>query len=310
MKTAVLLFLSMILLFGCVGEPASQTPAPGGEVTPPAEEMPGPGGETQPPAADCEDSFAFSQLQSVKLSEVAKFTITATCAQGNEIALYLNDKLAGKMNVPSNDPTVLNFDIAANVDGTSEVVVKSDGSTIYAEELNIAPLGSTDISGSDYDQISNKKWIAVAFDLDNRVKIGSIGAYMKRLATQTLQDSTIKAEIRNDKAGNPGDTIVATSEVPIAQTTLTDNWLYMNYDVTLQPGKYWIVFMVAKNEPTIVGDAVTLHYVTPDRLSQPNDMTRMMTLEWSESGRVWEQTDWVELSFDKEYAVVVSANAH
>ncbi|HID73305.1 TPA: hypothetical protein EYP38_05170 [Candidatus Micrarchaeota archaeon] len=306
MRTTLVLLLSMILLFGCVSEPAA-VPSGTGTEAPPEGEAP-PAGEQPPGEMECDASYAFSQLQSVKLSEVTTFTITATCSEGKEIGLYLNDKLAGKLEVLSNDPTVLNFDIVATVDGVSDVVVKSNDETIYAEEWNIAPLGSTDVSGSDFDQISNKKWLAVAFEVENRVKVGSIGAYVKRLNAQTLQESYVLAEIRGSEGGNPGESIIASSMVPITETTLTDNWLYLNYDVTLQPGKYWIVFRVAKDEPTIVGDVITLHYVSVDTHAPPNDYTRRMTLEWSDTERVWEQTSWEELPFDKEYAVVISAN--
>ena len=62
-------------------------------------------------------------------------------------------------------------------------------------------------------------------------------------------------------------------------------------------------------EPTIVGDVINLHYVAVDNLSPPNDYTRRMSLEWSDTARVWEQTSWEALPFDKEYAVVISANS-
>jgi len=312
MKAAILLLVSMILLFGCTGpaETPAGTTVTEGESVPVGEEQPSGGSVPAATEEDCEASYVFSQLSPVKLSEISQFTITATCAKDKEIVLYLNDKTAGELIVPSNDATVLKFDIVAKVDGTSNVVVKSDSETVFAETWEVDPLGSDDTEGNDYDQISNKKWLAVAFDIDNKIHIGSIKAYMKRLESSTMENSMIQVEIRSDDGGNPSQGTMATAAVPLTDTTMSNNWLYLNYDVDLNPGKYWAVFKVETEEPTIVKDTVTLHYVALDNTVPANDDTRMMNLEWSESGRVWNEGTWSPLAFDKTYSVMVSAHTH
>jgi len=310
MKAAILLLMTMILLFGCTGpaETSAQTGVTEGNSVPMEEQQQA----TEPSEVEesCEASYTFSPLPDVTLSEVSMFTITASCAKGKEISLYLNDNMAGQLVVPTNDATILNFDIVAKVDGTSDVIVKSDSETVFAEEWEVKPIGNDDTSGNDYDQISNKKWVATAFDVENQIHVGSIKAYMKRLASNTLQSSVIQVEIRSDNDGVPSEGSMATATVPIRDTTMSDNWLYLNYDVTLKPGRYWIVFKVDTGEPTIVGDAVTLHYIGPDNTVPANSDTKVMDLEWSESERVWNEAEWKPLAFDKTYAVMVSAHTH
>lgn len=311
MKNAILLLMAAtILLFGCTGPVQPQEQQQGGG----AAQQPETGGQQEQPVEQeeqCEASYAFSKVPSMALSESATFTITATCAGGNELGLYLNDELAGSMRIPNNDPTVLNYEIVAKSDGPGSLVVKSDGETIYAEQITVAPMGSSDVSGTDYDQVSNKKWIAVAFEADNAMNLGSVSGYIKRLGSQTLEGSYVMAQIRRDDGGKPSANYLAVSDVPITEPTLSDNWIYFNFqDLTLQPGKYWVVFSVETEEPTIVSDAVTLHYVAKDKHRAAENNALQMDLAWNENSRLWEQSPWSQLSFYRSYSVVISSRAH
>lgn len=304
-KLIIVLFLSALLLFGCTGPATQETQQPGQQQ--PAQTQEPAQGEPEPA---CDATYAFSELGPATLSGVTTFTITATCAKGKDVALYLNGERAGGLVIPNNEPTILNFDIAAKVDGESTVSVKSDAETVHSEKWTVNPIGSSDTSGKDYDQASNKKWLAVAFDVESPISVGSIGGYIKRLESQTLQDSSVTMEIRMDDNGKPAGAYSAVSSRPITDTTLSDNWMYFNYEgVTLQPGRYWAVLSVTKDEPTIVGDAVTLHYVAPDKNRPANDGTLQMDLVWSDTKRVWEESQWKPLPFDKTYSLVVSSQS-
>jgi hypothetical protein len=308
MKIIAVLFIAMILLFGCTAAPPQEPPEQPEELE---EEMPPQDEPEEPPQEaeeKCEPAYAFSKLESAKLSESVQFSVTASCAGGKELSLLLDGTTGTKTTVPDNDPTVVNFDITASEVGTSTVALKSDGETIYAEDWHIAPLGSSDTSGVEYDQVSNKKWTAVAFEIENPVNIGSIGAYVRRLDSQTLDDSFLVYEIREDDGGEPAPLALYTSEISVDQTTMSQNWLYQNFGrVILDPGRYWVVLRVAKDEPTLVGDAIHLHYSFDDKKSEPDGDTMQMTLEWSDSERRWMHTEWELPAFDKDYALVVTS---
>ncbi len=312
MKTVPLLFLTMILLFGCMGAPVEEIPLDdagdenisedenvsdeeGGELLPTGEE-------------ECEPRYTFSMLESAKLSEDVRLSVTATCAGDKEITLLFNDQVLEKKNVLGDDPIVLNFDVPALEDATNTLSVKSDGETIYAENWDVAPLGSSDTSATSYDQVSNKRWLAVSFDIGNPVDIESVGAYVRRLDSMSLEDSYLVYEIREDEEGVPSPVSLCKSRVSVDEITLSKNWHYGNVDgMLLDPGRYWLVMRVEKTEPTLVGDAVNIYYTFEDRMSDPSGDVMQMSLEWNDNKREWLQTPWKLPAYEKEYVVVISS---
>lgn len=308
----VLMLLSMILLFGCVDLSGGTTePGTGSQETEVTEQESGEEGIViKTEEETCDASYAFSKLSPGVFSESVPFAVTATCAKGKYVSIYLNDRLLVQKSVSTNDPEILDFDLSARSDGTNDLEVKAGSEVVYSETWDVLPLGSTDTRGKDYDQVSNKKWIATALDVDNIVDVNSIGAYMKRLEYHTLQDSYIVAEIRADVNNNPSDEYISKVSLPITDATMTENWLYFNLarTATLEPGRYWVVFYVIKEEPTIVGDTVNLHYIALDNTVPPDGKAKQMSLSWSDSSRNWEQSTWEHSKFKKTYSVFLSTN--
>lgn len=312
-NTLLVISLSLLLLLGCVdlsgGQAGTAPPEDSSGSDAVAEEPSGEEVQEVQPEEQCDVSYAFSKLSVGTLSKASPFAVTATCADGKKIGVYLNGKLVVEKTVSSNDPEVLEFSLPGKSDGANDLVVKSGSETIHSETWTVLPLGSKDISGKEYDQVSNKKWVAIAFDIDGLTEVRSIGAYMKRLEYHTLQDSYMVAEIRGNSNNNPSDDVIASKILPITDATMSDNWIYFNLvtPAKLDSGRYWAVFTVSKEEPTIVGDTINIHYVSGGNTIPSDGTTKKMSLSWSDSSRTWKETSWVDSSFQKTYSVFLSS---
>jgi hypothetical protein len=231
------------------------------------------------------------------------------CANGKTIALYVDGtKLIGQP-VESNDAATLTFRIIPKTDETKTVELKADDEVIYSKQVAISPIGSKDTSGNKNDAISAKEWIASSFDIENGITVRRIGAYMKRLYSNTLKDSVVIAELHRDDGGKPASAYLEKTTVPITTPTLTENWIWFKFSngAELQPGKYWVVFKVDQGPGAIVSDVANIHYTAKDTQTAGNDYTRQMTLEWSDAESKYRETAWQPLPYDRTYAVIVSA---
>jgi len=311
----VIILLSLILFAGCIGAP-TEGYVTEGESTPIEGETP----PTQPEEVEteepgCEASYEFSELPATgTIGQATQFSVTATCAMGKIIALNIDAKQETGGMISSNDPVTFNFVLMPEVEGTKQLSVWSDYDAVYNEAWEVLPIGSTDISGNKNDAASVKEWIATSFEIEDELAIRSVGAYMKRLYSQTMQNSKVVVDIRPDDGGKPGDSYMALVELPITDTTMTENWIYFNFmeEVELDAGKYWVVFRVTQEtQDQIVSDVVNVHYTFGGDTTVPgNDYTRKMTLEWDNTQRRFVATDWQELSYDRTYSVIVSAEEH
>ncbi|VVC01786.1 Uncharacterised protein [uncultured archaeon] len=176
----------------------------------------------------------------------------------------------------------------------------------------MSPIGSQDTGGSKNDAVSIKEWLATSFTVQGALPVKSVGVYMKRLYTETLKNSFVVMELHADDNGKPAAAALAASTQPITRPTLSENWIWFNLDnaATLQPGKYGVVFKVDQESDSLVSDVVNVHYVSTDSTKPGNDYTRRMLLEWDNNARVYKQTTWDPLAYDRTYAVVVSGLAH
>jgi len=309
----VALMLASLLVFGCIGgeqpvveegDTVTEDTSDGTteETTDEVEEV----------EADCEPSYSISELSDGVFSKGTPFAVNAECAGGKTVALYIGEQKTSEQTISSNNAAVLNFLLAPKSEGFKDIEVKVDGETIYTADWYVAPLGSEDISGNKNEDISSRKWVAIKHHIDSFVEAKSIGAYMKRLYGNTLENTYVAAEIRPDNEGEPGDIILASSLIPITDTTLSYNWIWFNFDdpVGLSAGgDYWVVFRI--DYPELVSDSVNIHYVGEDSLAAPNDYTKRNLLEWSDSEREYvETTGWQEMTYNKEFAVVISGLEH
>ena len=129
--------------------------------------------------------------------------------------------------------------------------------------------------------------------------------------SNTLEDTYIIAEIRLDNNGEPGEEVLASSMLSIDETTMSENWIWFNFAEPVElapPGRQWVVFSI--DYPDLVSDVVNIHYVGEDTLAEPNDYTKRMLLEWSDDEREFVKTEWEQLTYDKQFAVVLSGLEH
>ncbi len=305
MKNVFLAFVLAFLLFGCMGQPAApQEPADnvsdGVGVTEDGQPYTGP---------LCEPDYSFSELSDAALSEALEFRVTAACADGKKVSLLLDDETVGTYDVSGNEQVIINFELVAKKDGTRDVKVLADEESVYHSQWEVAPLGNSDYSPTDYDSISIKDWKAYSFDVDNSIKLTNIKAFLRRLYTQVKPGTTITFEVRNDANGNPAGGVVASVSQPLDVATLNEKWLTFEFDeaVSLGEGTYWLVIKVVQTDDNLVSDVVNLYYLPVDKESPGNDYTKRMRLEWDDEEESYFETSWEPLPFDKNYAVVISA---
>jgi hypothetical protein len=116
-------------------------------------------------------------------------------------------------------------------------------------------------------------------------------------------------EIREDDGGEPGS-LVSSVKIPITEVTLTYNWIHFDFEpkAHLEEGRYWVVTKVEQTENVkLVSDNVMLHYVMIDKYSPGNDYTLQMLLDVDEKTGFGIETSWEELSYDREYNIVVKS---
>jgi hypothetical protein len=308
-KLMGVLLLSIMLLFGCVG--GEQEYITEEETAPLEGEETVPVGGEEPIGLGCEPSYEFSELPAQgMIGTPVQFSVISTCAEGKVIGLNIDNRQETGGTIASNEPTTFNFILLPEVEGTKQLVVWSDYDVVYNESWEVLPIGSSDISGNKNDPVSVKEWVATAFEIEGPLTVKSVGAYMRRLYSQTLEGSEVRAEIRMDDGGNPSGNYIAVSSLPVTDTTMTENWIYFNYPegVELSAGKYWVVFRVTQeNEEQIVSDVVNLHYTFGGDTTVPGDeYTRRMTLEWDNSKREYIETSWEPRAYERTYSVIIS----
>lgn len=295
MKRIFLIFISMLLVFGCVGGPAPSANVTTGNISaPPQVPL-----VNQTVPSLCDPSYTFTDPNPATLSGSGTLSVSADCATGANIEVYVNGAVAGKSVVPG-DPAVLNFNLVASKDGVSKVEVKSDGKSIHSVDWDVSSIGYLNTDTSDVDPISINHRKAISFDLANPVRIRSVSTYLKRQSALTL-GSNIVLEIRKDMNGVPGQSVYNTT-VPITEVTLSPNWLSFPVDASLQKGRHWLVFWVDKDN-----DYVNIHYVPVDKKAKGNADHLNMDYVKNEDLLKWEPTEWKPLSFDRKYVFKVSA---
>ncbi len=314
-KLLVLLGLMFVLFAGCIGEAPSDYVTEG-ETTP----VDGTGETTEgtPPVEigeACEPSYEFSELpETVTMGERVDFSVTSTCAMGKIVGLNIDDKQESGGGITSNEQITFNFIIAPEVEGTKTFTVYSDSESVFEGSLEVKPIGSLDISGTKNDAVSVSEWVAEKFVVETPVKVRSVGAYMRRLYSQTMEHSMVVAQIVSDNAGNPGSTVLAEKQRPITDTTMSDNWLYFNFAevAELDAGTYWVVFKVSQEtQDQIVSDVVNIRYTFDGDTTVPGDASnRQMKLEWDNSQRKFVATSWAPFAYKRTHAVIVSGLEH
>ena len=286
----------IMLFFGCIGQQQTGPKVKEGDISLP---VVGDIVETANKSiSGCEPEYTVTAPSSAALSSTVLVTVNAECAKGAEVEAFLDGASAGRATIPS-DSAVLNFNIIASKDKANQLEVHANGSSIHSSGLQVSAIGFTDTGGTDNDPISIKHWKAVSFTLDNKIEVKSVGAYLRKLAVLDL-GSDIVVEIRSDSYGEPG-AVVATSRKPLLSVTMTPNWIYFPFNASLDKGRHWVVFRLTKD------DSVNIHYVAVDKLAQGNPDHMRMDLYKNEDLQKWEETKWERLSFDRRYAVIVSA---
>ena len=305
-KLFVVLILSLILMAGCTQLGGCKVQQAVNKTVTTAT---GAVQNTEPP---CETAYQFGTLADGTLGKQTSFTVTVNCAAGKTIALYIDDESVATQPLATNATTALNFKLAPKLEGTRKVEVKTDGVVINTTQWKVAALGSQDTNGSRNDPVSVKEWIATSYTVEAPVAVKSVGVFMRRLYTETLQNSYVIVELRSDNGGKPSDGVLKVATVPITKPTLSENWIWINFadGVTLQPGKYWVVLRVNQETDGLVSDVENVHYTANDTTTPGNDYTRSMLLEWDRSGKAFGQTEWKTLPYDRTYAVVLSGAAH
>lgn len=304
MRAIILLILASLLVFGCMGFGGTHTTtsATGGTPSQPTGGTPSGG---QP--ASCTPAYSFSDLSDGVLSKQTTLVATVTCAAGKKIVVKLDGVEAASATATSNSTSPLQLPIAPKKDGTVKLTVESDGTTVLSKDWTVAPLGSSDTKGLEYDSISFKEWRAVGFNVDSTISVDNVRMFLKRIASKTQPGTNLLVEIRSDDNGNPGE-VLASVRSPINVTTLSDNWITFAFDQKpqLTPGRYWVVLRVEQTEEVnLVSDAVVLHYVTGDRQAQGNADTRQMLLSVDMKTGMASETSWAPLSYDRTYAVTI-----
>jgi len=309
--------LLLLVLGGCIGGPTGGNITEGGSIP-----LNVSGNEVQLPVVtqpsqseQCEPTYQFSELPANGiLGRSVQFSVTARCASGKTIILNIDGTREIGGQVTTDDPVIFNFILSPAREGTKQLVVWSDNDVIYNRTWVVLPLGSTDTSGNKNDPVSVKEWIATRFDIDGTINVKSVGVYMRRLYSQTMESSMVVAEIRPDNNGRPGENQLAVSMIPITETTLTPNWIYFNFPqtVTLGPGSYWVVFRVTQEtQDQIVSDVANVHYTFGGDTTKPaSSNIKKMNLQWDNSKRRFVETSWEPLAYDRTYAVVLSGIEH
>lgn len=292
-----------MLLFGCSGTtpPAGNSTATNqtGVTT-----TGGNGGEAQA----CSPDFSFTNLPDVTLSDTAVLNGTATCAAGEQLSLMIDGTNLDTETPSTNGTEQVQFHFPAKNSGKHKLTVTGAGQTLYSQDWNVMPLGSSDISGLETDAVSFSEWRAVAVDVQNQINAGHVRIYLKRQAFQIQQSTQIEVDIANDLGGNPGD-VLASAIKPINATSLSDNWVSFDFTHTLAPGRYWIVLKIDQSKDvSVVSDIVLMHYVTVDKNAQGNDHTRQMMLTVDENTGAASQTQWQPLPYDKEYSLTLTSD--
>ncbi|MDD5340476.1 MAG: hypothetical protein PHV13_04460 [Candidatus ainarchaeum sp.] len=305
MKTALVLILASLIVFGCLGlGGTTQTLTPVGGSGTPATHAPQPpsgGGEA------CTPAYSFSELADGVLSDESDFVATVTCAAGRSIVVKLDGVEAARASAQTNATSPLQMSIAPKKDGKLKLTVESDGTTVLSKDWTVAPLGSSDTKGLEYDSVSFKEWRAIGFTVGSPITVAKVRMFVKRIASQTQPGTNLLVEIYGDSGGKPGQAI-ASVRSPITVTTLSDNCVTFAFDQMpqLTPGRYWVVLKVEQSEEvSLVSDSVNLHYVTVDRQSPGNDYTRQMLLSVDDRTGMASETSWTPLSYDRVYAVTV-----
>lgn len=312
-KLLILLSLTFVLFAGCIGG-ETQDYVTEGETTPIEETEPT---QTEP-VVEATDTCTkvihdYTPLpEEVTMGDVLTFTVVSTCAEGRIVGLNIDEEYESGGQITTNDEVTYNFIIAAETAGTKEITLWSNDDAVYQTELVVKPIGSTDTSGNKNDPASVKEWIATSFEIEGPVKVNSIGSYMRRLYSQTMQHSMVVAQIREDNNGNPGDAYLAQAMIPITDTTMSENWIYLNLAETLElePGKYWVVFQVTQEtQDQIVSDVVNLHYTFGGDTTVPGDGTnKQMKLEWDNNQRKFVKTEWQNVPYERTYSVIVTSD--
>ncbi len=292
----VLLLLSIVLIFGCTGQSGPSAPT-------------GPSQPSGPsaPSDDCTPEYSFSELENSTFGSDETLAATVTCAAGETLTVKVDGTTVAKQRIADNSTTPVDFSVPAMKDGTLKVTVGTDSETLFSRDWEVEPLGNSDLFGTGYESFSFKEWVAMSFDLENDVELGQVKAYLKRQSSQTQPSSMIVMEVREDNSGEPG-TLVTSVKKPIADTTLTANWLKFDLDSKeeLDAGTYWVVLKIDQTEEiTLVSDVVTVHYAVIDRQVEGNDYTRRMSLDVDLKTGVASETSWDPLSYDREYNIVL-----
>jgi hypothetical protein len=305
MKTILVLILASLIVFGCMGlGGTTQTLTPVGGSGTPATHAP------QPPsggAEACTPAYSFSELADGVLSKQADFVATVTCAAGKGIVVKLDGVEAARASAQTNATSPLQMAIAPKKDGKLKLTVESDGTTVLSKDWTVAPLGSSDTKGLEYDSVSFKEWRAMAVDVETPITVDNARIFMKRLQYKTQPATIIAVEIRKDGNGKPGDR-VAGVESPVNITTLSDNWITFTFQDAprLAAGRYWIAMKVKQSEEvSLVSDVVQVHYVTADRQAPGNAYTSQMVLAVDEATGTATETSWTPLSYDRVYSITL-----
>ena len=301
---ALILVMTALLIFGCLGIGGTTGPTGGSGVP----QLPGgQTGGTTPPVETCTPEYSFYNISDGVLGHGTTLTATVTCAAGKTITVKLDGELAAASTVPTNDTTTLELALVPTKEGTLQVTADSDATSLLTRDWTVAPLGSSDLKGVENDGISFKEWRGMAFEVDGPVSIGRARMYLKRLEFQTQPNTNMVAEIRSDSGGTPG-AVVGSVKKPITATTLSDNWINFDFasPVELQRGKYWIVLRMEQTESVdLISDTVYLHYVAVDKQSEGNDYTRQMILSVDSKTGQASETSWAPLSYDRVYSVTL-----
>lgn len=296
MRTIIISLLAVFLLLGCAAGELPEAP----EVT---------GIATAEEAFECTLDTSFSGPDAGTFGKTERLTGSVTCGAGKQFELKVDGETVETQTVEGNETTTVVFDVPGTREGTLEVGISSEGQTLYTTGWEVATLGNSDVSGVDYDAISFKQWRAMAFDIEAPVDVGRIDVYMKLLEGRTEEGTNIILEIREDDGGEPGG-LVDSVKIPITDVTLTYNWIHFDFGpkAHLEEGRYWVVTMVEQTENVkLVSDNVMLHYVTIDKYTPGNDYTLQMLLDVDEKTGFASETSWEELSYDREYNIVVKS---
>ncbi len=292
-----LLFIAAaILLLGCTGGEAPTNEQP----TIPDVKLPG---------ESCDQSYSFSEIDDGTFGKTSSLVATVTCAGGKSLITKIDGKAVGSTMIESNETTVIDLDVPGIKDGEVNLEVDLDGTTVFQRSWDVAMLGHADTLGTNYDTVSFREWLAVKFNIEEKVDVGQIRTFMRRQNPKTLPNSMIVAEIRENDGNEPGD-VIGGQEIDITETTLTANWIKFDFDdkVRLNPGEYWIVVRIDQVEDTtLTSDTVTIHATTIDREKPGNDYTRKMSLDVDPITGKASETSWTDLAYDKTYNIVLSS---